>query len=597
MSIFVDMGKQVSLLVVDCYRMRGDNCCRNSVARATCANKKKMLIMRTPLSSSTTMASLSPYLIPSLRTDGGRFRELDVLERLRDHLPAGFEVFHNLALHTLRGGRDCYGEVDIAVLAPNGALLLMEIKAGPVVLHDGAIMKLYGDGECDVARQGLLQRIAMQNRLHDANLKPPLSSCLVLPDYDFGDAQVVSMPRERIIDAPRYQDMVSIVRGWLDTAHRAVDRDALRRLLLNQFQVTPDLGTLRDQLQGATLRLADGLANWVPRIDSPSGIFRIQATAGSGKTQLALRLLDAAADAGQNASYVCFNRTLADHVRGLASPKVDVVNYHELCVEHYRRHRGEPDFTPQGFGRMVQAYVAASQEFAPSLDLLVIDEGQDFDAGWVESLCARLRTGGRLYVLEDPAQRLYEQPEFGLADAVTIRCSDNFRSPRVIGDVINALALVHPPIRTLNPYQGELPGIRTYDSEQALVAATGAAVASLLAKGFGLADIAIVCGRGRERSALLNRARIGPHATRHFTGEYDRNGEPRWSQGELLVESVYRFKGQSAPAVVIAEFDFIELDEATQRRLFVALTRARMAVELVLSASAERCLAEVLGTA
>jgi hypothetical protein len=541
------------------------------------------------------MATVSPYLIPSLRTDGGRYRELEVLERLRDHLPPGFEVFHNLALHTLHGDRDCYGEVDIAVLSPNGALLLMEIKAGPVVLREGAILKLYGDGECDVARQGLLQRIATQNRLHDAKLKPALSNCLVLPDYDLGDAQVLSMPRERIIDAPRYNDMVSIVRNWLGAAHGTVDRDALRRLLLNQFRVTPDLGTLRDQLQGATRRLADGLASWVPRIEGPSGVFRIEATAGSGKTQLALRLLDAAADAGQDASYVCFNRTLADHVRRLASPKVDVVNYHELCVEHYRRHQGEPDFTSQGFERMAQAYVAASAEFAPNLDLLVIDEGQDFDASWVESLCGRLRPGGRLYVLEDPAQRLYRQQAFELADAVTIRCSDNFRSPRVIGDVINALALVHPPIRALNPYQGELPGIRTYDSEQALVAATEAAVASLLAKGFALADIAIVCGRGRERSALLNRVHIGPHATRHFTGEYDRNGEPRWSQGELLVESVYRYKGQSAPAVVIAEFDFVELDETARRRLFVALTRAQMAVEMVLSASAERCLTVALG--
>ena len=62
-----------------------------------------------------------------------------------------------------------------------------------------------------------------------------------------------------------------------------------------------------------------------------------------------------------------------------------------------------------------------------------------------------------------------------------------------------------------------------------------------------------------------------------------------------MVESVYRYKGQSAPAVVIAEFDFAELDEAARRRLFVALTRAQMAAELVLSARAERCLAAALG--
>jgi hypothetical protein len=67
---------------------------------------------------------------------------------------------------------------------------------------------------------------------------------------------------------------------------------------------------------------------------------------------------------------------------------------------------------------------------------------------------------------------------------------------------------------------------------------------------------------------------MGAHATRRFTGEYARDGDPRWSNGDLLIESVYRFKGQSAPAVVLTEFDFGELDDAARRKLFVALTRA-----------------------
>lgn len=541
------------------------------------------------------MAAISPNLLPPLRTNAGRFRELEVLERLRDYLPSGFEVFHNIALHTLHGGQDTYGEIDLIVLSPNGCMLLMEVKAGPVTLRNGDIFKLYSDGECDVARQGRLQRMAMQNRLQEARIDTPMLSCLVLPDYDIGEEQIVSIPRDRIIDASRYGDMVSTVQSWLRAAHTTVDRAALRRLLLSQFQVTLDLAVMRDQLQGTVQRLSDGLATWVPRIEAPSRVYRIQATAGSGKTQLALQLLESEAAAGLNASYVCFNRTLADHMRRLASPKVEVVNYHELCVDHYRREHGEPDFSPQAFQHMAQAYIVASAAFASSLDLLIIDEAQDFSADWVESLCSRLKSSGRLYLLGDEAQRLYQHEGFELGDAVTIRCSDNFRSPRVICDVINALALVHPPVRGLNPYVGELPGILTYSSDEELLAQTQAAVAALLERGFALTDIAVVSGRGRERSALLNQSMLGPWHTRRFIGEYNRNGEPRWSKGELLVESVYRYKGQSAPAVVIAEFDFGEFDEAARRRLFVALTRAQMAAELVLSVRAERCLTAALG--
>ena len=201
------------------------------------------------------MALISPDLLPPLRMDAGRYRELEVLERLRDYLPSGFEIFHNIAMHTVRGGRDSYGEIDVVVLSPDGCLLLIEVKAGPVILRNGEVFKLYGDGECDVARQGRLQRVAMQNRLHEAALETPMLCCLVLPDYEIGDSQVVSIPRDRIIDATGYPDMVSTVREWLHNVHSKVDRAALRRLLLNQFQVTPVLEVMREQLQGAVRRL------------------------------------------------------------------------------------------------------------------------------------------------------------------------------------------------------------------------------------------------------------------------------------------------------------------------------------------------------
>ena len=536
------------------------------------------------------MAIVSPNMVAPLRLDAGRFRELDVLERLREHLPAQFEVFHSIGLHSLQGPHDRYGEIDVAILAPDGSLLLMEVKAGAVVLRNGEIFKVYNDAECNVARQSLTQRAALQNRLGEAHLRTPLLSCLVLPDYTLDDTQLVSIPRERIIDATRFDMMVTLVQEWLSSVHSDVDRSALRRLLLNQFCATPNLDVLRDQLRGTVRHLADGLATWVPRVESLSGIYCVQATAGSGKTQLALQLLETAASSQLKALYVCYNRSLADYVRKIAPTRVEVVNYHDLCVDHHRRHHGEPDFAASGaFDAMVDTYQLASASFPARLDLLIIDEAQDFAPGWVDSVGNLLKRGGRLYLLEDAHQRLYQQDDFELEGAVVIRCQDNFRSPGAICDVINSLALA-PSIRSMNPYRGDLPDILTYESDAQLVAGVEAAVNALLARGFALNDIAVVTGRGRNNSALLNRAQIGAWCTRRFTGEFDRSGEALWSAGDLLIESVYRYKGQSAPAVIVAEFDFKELDEHARRKLFVALTRAQMAASLVLSTDAERCL-------
>ena len=51
------------------------------------------------------------------------------------------------------------------------------------------------------------------------------------------------------------------------------------------------------------------------------------------------------------------------------------------------------------------------------------------------------------------------------------------------------------------------------------------------------------------------------------------------------MESVRRFEGQAAAAVVLTECDFAELDPMNRLLLFVGLTRARVHLEWVVSAS------------
>ncbi len=67
-----------------------------------------------------------------------------------------------------------------------------------------------------------------------------------------------------------------------------------------------------------------------------------------------------------------------------------------------------------------------------------------------------------------------------------------------------------------------------------------------------------------------------------------------WSEGELMVESLRRFKGQSAPVVVLynidIDIDFDTVTDAERRKLFVGLTRGQLRVDLVLSERAERAL-------
>ena len=541
------------------------------------------------------MARISPTL-DNIRYDAGFFREIDVLEKLQDSLPDGYEIFHSVAMHTLAGNAEHHGEIDLIVLGPSGAILLLEVKAGDVTLRDGGIFKAYRNQERDIVRQTQTQYAAMRNRLTAARLDAYVTNCLVLPDYRIdNDAHIVSIPRERIIDAADYNALGACVQDILERRYAKSDIAEIRRFLANEFQVSADLKRLGAQLRNTSRRLAEGLATWVPRIEAPSGVIRVQASAGAGKTQLALRLLNDAAARQDNALYVCFNRSLADHMRQLSPATCRVASFHELCVKHYRAQHSNPDFSQANiYQTLEQHYREASASFSPQYALIVIDEGQDFEPDWVASLLPLLQENGKLYLLEDDNQRLYQRDAFDLTDAVTVSCHDNFRSPKAICNTINALGLTDTPTEARSPYEGELPGFQIYRDNDSLIHETAEAIRALVQRGIPLDEIAVLSSHGLSKSKLMSLDRIEDITTRHFTGQFDKNGAPVWTQGAVLVDSIYRFKGQSASGIVLAELDFTELGESVRRKLLVGMTRAEIGLELVVSLAAEACISAAL---
>ena len=77
-------------------------------------------------------------------------------------------------------------------------------------------------------------------------------------------------------------------------------------------------------------------------------------------------------------------------------------------------------------------------------------------------------------------------------------------------------------------------------------------------------------------------------------GTYDDAGNALWTEGDLLTDSVYRFKGQSAPAVVFCEIDFDVLDDRVRAKLFVGMTRAQLRLDVITTEKAASCLIAVI---
>jgi superfamily I DNA and RNA helicase len=287
-------------------------------------------------------------------------------------------------------------------------------------------------------------------------------------------------------------------------------------------------------------------------------------------------------------------------MKQIAPDPGSVMTFHELA-NRATEHADRPavDFSqPSAYDQLAQRFIELSPRFEDTLHTLIIDEGQDFEQAWAESLMRMTRKDARLLWLEDPEQALYERPAIDLPGWVRLSSPVNYRSPQHLVVFINCLGLTDEPVEAGSAVAGFAPHWIVYEDSASPVAATEQAVAQLREQGFDASNIAVLSLRGRESSQIAGQA--GPQqlagiAVRRAVG-FDADGNALWTEGELLVDTVFRFKGQAADAVVITEIDFEAFTVRERRRLFVALTRARLQVVLVTSDRAARILEDRLGT-
>ena len=189
-------------------------------------------------------------------------------------------------------------------------------------------------------------------------------------------------------------------------------------------------------------------------------------------------------------------------------------------------------------------------------------------------------------------QNLYGRETVALPGWVSLRSNANYRSPRQIIEWLSTLSPEASSVEAASPFGGSHVDLLVYpdnDTEK-LQSQTLHAITRCLGASFKRQDIALISFRGREHSQLLNLDVLGNHQLKSFSGQYDLFGKPLFREGDLLAESVYRFKGQSAPAVIFTEIDFTERDEKSLRKLFVGMTRARLKLVMVMSERAAKVL-------
>lgn len=486
-----------------------------------------------------------------------------------------------------------FGEVDFVVVNRSGELLLIEQKNGTVEQVGGRLIKNYGHGSSkNVGFQIRRSVDVFKERLKSSSgpgLNPPIDYLVYLPDYRLVSASSSEIQNDRIIDAAKDSvkstSLEARIQACLGPGKEsdAPTAGKIHAFLEQSFEVVPDIHAHEIAGERSFARLGGTLVKFVDSIEMSPLRLRISGTAGCGKSLLALRAYRQAVTSGRHPLLVCFNRPLADSLAAAAGPGGMVTTWHALCARFLEDSGQKLDFSRMSdlnFWKDVESKVIA--ETIPenwTFDTIIVDEGQDFENEWYQILRLFARGEPDILWLEDDSQNVYGKPSVTLPGFVRLNILDNYRTPVSIARFIQRLL----------PFQfdiaSEMPGLGVNTTATNGVEDERGKLIKILSDlrkmGFGNDDIVLLSAVGHKRSSHVDINTLGTFGLRKFTG-YDNAGKQLYTPGNIVFDTVFRFKGQQAPAIVLFDIEGAETDPRLQRILFTAMTRATVRLEIVI---------------
>lgn len=525
------------------------------------------------------MARLIPHADPQLI-------ELDperrVAEALCAQMPKKVVIFHSYPW--LRPERDVHrsgskdvmreGEADFVILHPRYGIMVVEVKGGDL---------FYSQQTLSWDRRGAQHAVKDPFDQASRNLRAIEEQ---LKDRSFGGYQQLPFTRARCVVFPHCDYHGTLPPG----AHASMllgasDMETLGDRIENLFKMQPFVpaqslseGILDGITKGlsSTFKLVPAL--WAEIEDQERKIFRftedqlgilkvlrahhraaVQGVAGSGKTILAITKARAFADEGKKVLFVCFNEMLADWLQSqLPNEYRDLItirHYHKLCREwvmdaglKWPSFSDEAELFRTEAPRLLEQ--AIDLQLDRSFDAVVVDEGQDFQPSWWDTieLLNKRPTEGDLYVFYDPDQQIFADavaamPDLGQPFVLPVNCRNTVRIASRCGAILGK----EIPVNRDTP-AGRTPKFIHAPTADQQVRATEAQVQEWSSKTSRIRpdQIAVVTRGKVENSSVASLKQLsGIPVVRSLAD---------WKAGKgILVTSLYRFKGLEADALVLVD--------------------------------------------
>jgi hypothetical protein len=451
------------------------------------------------------MARMIPDIDPSTVEHSS---EEPVYRALRDQLSDDHLVLHSYPW--LRPWRDngalAEGEADFVVLHPEKGMLVLEVKGGESIRHDGKrwyrqtrngleeFKDPFVQGRRNVHALLDIARERSGGRIRKDSLTYGYAAVFPHMDYE-GHTPPNADPA--IVISRRHlpyleQAIQTAYRAWT-TDPRALRPDHYRMLvedcLMPQFGIFRPVGADIDGATQQLLELTEHQAQVFEGLYAQDRVV-VEGVAGSGKTFLALQRALSFARAGKRTLMVCYNRELAAWLRHQVESDPTTVEFRHLLVIRnfhalasqlaaqaripFRTANGGPqteNFWDNEVPDLLEQAVLALETEGSDVryDALVVDEAQDFPTGWWYALTEALLSTpvAPIYAFLDPHQCLRgkaEKPPIDFQTRFTL--GTNCRNTRKIAAASSALLALECQFFTKAPAGADLRLLRAPSDRQ-----------------------------------------------------------------------------------------------------------------------------------
>ena len=555
--------------------------------------------------------------------------EKDLFTRFQSQLSDEWVVFHSvswLASNQKGYQRDC--ETDFVIAHPNLGILVLEVKGGEIRFDLQTQSFTSTDGRGNVHEIGDPFEQATDSmhsllRFLKGKSRWPLGyvifgRAVAFPDSVVEDDVRPDGPKEILLDYTHLQNL----EAWLTDIMSFYQANAANRNLVPGsvwLRILTNLLTqsssIRNPLLGdkteTHLQIIHELTEQQYQVLTGLSGYRravIHGCPGSGKTVLALeKARQLAEEDGCRVLYVCYNNRLAEQLTPQKS--FEVSTYQNLCeslalkagidiASDHRRKSADLSIRDEYFNSVLpEALFDAAEKLGPQFDAIVVDEAQDFNEYYWDSIVWLLHPQperGILYIFIDEHQAVFTE---GQRRALPIKdpsylLSRNIRNTHAVFNLFHKFYPGNDPISCAGPEGGGI-SVKTYSSEKEMSDQILQAVSDYRKQEkMDLADIAILTPRYTSKHSNLP----GPPSILRDQqlGTYKLVAGTPSGKMELDFSSIYRYKGLESSVVILCEVDEQIPEKDLRVLLYTGISRARSHVTVLAKDSLSPAILEEL---